>query len=50
MNVKSYRVLCKNIDQKLRNILHGPIHYTIDVTRVFNGHERGIYIYSVVIT
>jgi len=25
-----------NIDQKLRNKLHGPMHYKIDVTCVYN--------------
>jgi len=32
-------VLYENIDQKLQNKLHGPIHYTIGGTCVFNGHK-----------
>jgi len=28
-----------NIDQKLRNKLHGPLHYKVDVTCVYNGRE-----------
>jgi len=39
--------LYTNIDLKLQNILHGPMHYKIGVTCVYNGHE--IY-HSVVIT
>jgi len=27
-----------NIDQKLQNKLHGPMHYKIGVTCVYNGH------------
>jgi len=27
-----------NVDLKLRNELHGPMHYKIGVTCVFNGH------------
>ena len=32
-------ILYTNIDRKLRNKLHGPMHYEIGVTRLFNGHE-----------
>ena len=32
-------VLYTNIDMKLRNKLHGPMHYKIGVIWVFNGHE-----------
>ena len=32
-------VLCTNIEQKLRNKLHGPMHYKIGVTYVYNGHK-----------
>jgi len=31
-------VLYTNIDLKLRNKLHGPMHYKIGVTCVYNGH------------
>jgi len=31
--------LYANIDLKLRNKLHGPMHYKIGVTCVSNGHE-----------
>ena len=31
-------VLYENIDQPLPNKLHGPMHYTIGVTCVYNGH------------
>jgi len=30
--------LYKNIDQILTNKLHGPMHYKIGVTCVYNGH------------
>jgi len=30
--------LFTNIDLKLRNKLHGPMHYKIGVTCVYNGH------------
>jgi len=30
--------LYTNIDLKLRNKLHGPMHYIIGVTCVYNGH------------
>ena len=32
------RVLYENIDQILTNKLHGPMHYNIGVTSVYNGH------------
>ena len=32
-------VLDTDIDLKLRNKLHGPMHYKIGVTCVYNGHE-----------
>jgi len=32
-------VLYTNIDQKLRNKSHGPMHYKIGVTCVYNGHK-----------
>ena len=32
------KVLYTNIDQKLQNKLHGPMHCKISVTCVFNGH------------
>ena len=32
-------VLYTSIDQKIRNKLHGPMHYTNGFTCVFNGHE-----------
>jgi len=31
-------VLYTNIDLKLRNKSHGPMHYTTGVTCVYNGH------------
>ena len=31
-------ILHTNIDLKLRNILHGPMHYKIGVACLFNGH------------
>jgi len=31
-------ILYENIDQILPKILHGPMHYTIGVTCVYNGH------------
>jgi len=31
-------VLYENIDQILRNKLHGPLHFKIGVTCVYNGH------------
>ena len=33
-----YNVLYENIDQILPNKLHGPMHYKIGVTCVYNGH------------
>jgi len=33
-----YVVLYENIDQILPNQLHGPMHYNIGVTCVYNGH------------
>jgi len=39
-------MLYTNIDQKLRNKLHGPMHYKIGVKCIFNGHEM----HTVVIT
>jgi len=32
------KVLHENIDQTLLNKLHGPMHYKIDVTCVYNRH------------
>jgi len=32
-------LLYKNIDQKLRNKLHGTMHYKTGVTCVFNEHK-----------
>ena len=32
-------VLFTNIDQKLRNELHGPMYYKLGVTWVYNGHD-----------
>jgi len=32
-------VLYKNIDLKLQNKLHGPMHYKIGVTCVYIGHR-----------
>ena len=32
-------ILYTNIDLKLRKTLHGPMHYKIGVTCVYNGHE-----------
>jgi len=32
------RILYTNIDLKLRNKSHGPMHYKIGVTCVYNGH------------
>ena len=32
------KVLHENIDQTLLNKLHGPMHYKIGVTCVYNGH------------
>jgi len=34
----SKRVLYENIDQSLPNKLHGPMHYKIGVTCVYNEH------------
>jgi len=34
-----FLVLYTNIDLKLRNKSHGPMHYKIDVTCVFNGYK-----------
>jgi len=31
-------VLYTNIDQTLANKLHGPMHYKIGVTCIYNGH------------
>jgi len=31
-------VLYENIDQILLNKLHGPIHYKVGVTCLYNGH------------
>ena len=31
-------VLYEKIDQILQNKLHGPMHFTIGVTSVYNGH------------
>ena len=39
--LRSFIVLYRNIVLKLRNALHGPIHYKIGVTCVFN--EQKIY-------
>ena len=33
-----YFVLYENIDQILPNKLHGPMHYKIGITCVYNGH------------
>ena len=41
-------ILYENIDQILTNKLHGPMHYKIGVTCVYNGWTRVLY--SVVIT
>jgi len=41
--------LLENIDQILPNKLHGPMHYKIGVTRVYNAEWTRV-IYSVVIT
>ena len=38
MNGRMYVVLHMNIDQTLSNKSHGPMHYKIGVTCVFNGH------------
>ena len=32
--------LCTNINLKVWNQLHGPMHYKIGVTCVFNGHDN----------
>jgi len=32
-------ILYENIDQILRNKLHEPMHYIIDVTYVYNRHK-----------
>jgi len=32
------KVLYENIDQILQNKLHGPMHYKIGVTCVYNGY------------
>jgi len=32
-------LLYMNIDQKLQNKLHRPMHHKIGVTCVYNGHE-----------
>jgi len=37
-NIDDTCVLYENIDQILPNKLHGPMHYRIGVTCVFNGH------------
>jgi len=36
--VAMIRVLYESIDQILLNKLHGPMHYKIGVTCVYNGH------------
>jgi len=36
--VSNKRLLYENIDQILTNKLHGPMHYKIGVTCVYNGH------------
>ena len=43
-------ILYRNIDQILPNKSHGPMHYTIGVTRVYNEHVLYTDIYAVVIT
>jgi len=34
----TYQILFENIDQNLPNKLHGPMHYKLGVTCVYNGH------------
>jgi len=35
----SAKNMCTNIENKIKNKLHGPMHYKIGVTCVFNRHE-----------
>jgi len=38
LSILEYLILYTDIDLNLQNKLHGPMHYNIGVTCVFNGH------------
>jgi len=45
-HVRSYSaIVYTNIDLKLRNKSHGPMHYMINVTCVYNGHNINTLLY-----